>query len=142
MELYDGWVLRLAKDFKHIIITKEVEPGEFVTLFLEEIIECLLAALQLSHYSVKRIEEAGNIGQLHYMLVIGNIVHNVAIVLIQSSPASLLFRKCSTHENGFKIYPFALDLVKPKQCPFQNRQLSFILLYFTAESSGIFIFLD
>lgn len=120
MKLNNSRVLRLPKDFKHIVITEEIEPWKFVTLFLEEIIECLLAAFQLRHDSVKSIEEASNIGQLHYMFIIAHIVHYVAIVLIQSPPTSLFFWKSSTHENRFKIDPFTLDLVQAKECTFQN----------------------
>lgn len=114
MELNDCRILRLTKDLKHIIITEKIEPREFVTFFLEEIIQSLLAAFQLSHDSVKSIEEASNIGQLHHMLIICNIVHNVAIVFIKPSPTSLFFGKGSTHENGLKINPFTLYLVQAK----------------------------
>jgi hypothetical protein len=117
MELNDSWVLRLSKDLEHVIITKEVEPGEFVAFFLKEVIKGLLAALQLCHDGIQSVKEASNIGQFNHMLVIGHILHNVAVVLIQSPPAPLLLRKSPTHEDWLKIDPFTLDLVKTLQSP-------------------------
>ena len=43
VQLNDGRILRLAQDLQHIVVSKEVEPREFVSLLLKEVVECLLA---------------------------------------------------------------------------------------------------
>lgn len=100
MQLNDGWILGLAQDLQHVVISKEVKPRELVSFFLEEVVKCLLASFKLGHDGVKRVDEACDIGQLDHMVVDADIVHDVSVILIEAFPPTLLFWQCAPHEDG------------------------------------------
>lgn len=62
VELNDGWILGLPQDLEHVVVSQEVETREFVSLFLQVVVEGFLASFELGDDVVEGLLEAGNGG--------------------------------------------------------------------------------
>jgi hypothetical protein len=111
MHLNNSRVLGLSQYLEHIIVPQKIKSRKFITLLLQIVVKCLLASLKFSHYCGKCIKETRNICKLNNMGIIGNIIHDVAIILVQPLPSPLLLRQGSPHKNGLQVYPLPLNLV-------------------------------
>lgn len=112
MSLYDNRVLGLAEDFKEVIITDEVEPGELLPLLLKVAVEGFLAHVQLAEDGFQSLLDAWHVAKTDDFWVAADSICDIPVVLINSHESSLLLWKCTSHEDWLQVHPFSLNDVE------------------------------
>lgn len=128
MALDNVWIAGLTKDLKQIIISNEVESREFLALLLEEVIERLLAHLKLGQNSLEALLEAWNLTKTHHFGVCAKSKCNGSVLFVDAAEPTLLRGEGTSHEDGLKVDPLALNDVQLGKMVINSTKSAFELL--------------
>lgn len=141
MSLNNCWVLGLTQDLEEVIITDEIEAGELGSLLLKEAVEGLLALVKLTQNGFKCVLNTRNVTKTDNFWIVTDTKSDVSELFIDTHESTLLLWECTSHEDGLKVNPLALNNIQLGEVVIDTTDLFFYLFNLISESCEVSRFL-
>ena len=123
VRLYDERIGRLAEYLEQVVVADEVEARKHGPLVLEELVERLLAPLQLIDHALEARAYVLALNDGDDARVAGRLGHDVAQVVVDALEARLLLGQRAASEYRLQVDPLALHLVEVVQALVESAEL-------------------